>query len=296
MRDFVKRFLLAALLAACLSPTAAYADKLKVVASFSILGDMVREVGGDQIDLTVLVGPNSDAHMFEPTPADVKAVSKADLFVVNGFGFEGWIGRLVVASGYTGKVLTATEGITPLKRPGQISEDPHAWQNLSNGKIYVANIRDALIKADSRHATEYRANAYNYLKRIDEMDAWVKEQIATVPPQKRQVISSHDAFQYFARAYDVQFIAPLGVSTESDASAESMARLEDKIRNGHVKALFLENITDNRMIQQLKNDTDAYIGGELHSDALSASEGPANTYLNLFKNNVQELTRGMLKN
>ncbi len=290
----VKPILLA--VALLLAPAHAYADKLKVVASFSIIGDMVHQVAGDMVDLKVLVGPDSDTHVYEPTPADAKALGSADLVIINGLGFEGWIGQLIVSSSYGGRVAKATDGIHTLTFEGGLNNDPHAWQSLENGKIYVANIRDALIQADLTHADIYRANAATYLRKIEAMDKWATDEINNIPEDKRKVISNHDAFQYFSRQYHVHFIAPQGLNPESTMSAAQLAQLMDQIRNQHIHALFMENISDSRLIKQLETDTGATIGGTLYSDALSPAGGPASDYLALFAHNVSELTKGMLHN
>ncbi len=278
-------------------PFSAHAEKLKVVASFSILGDMTRQVAGGNADIKTLVGPNGDAHVYEPTPADAVALQNADLVIINGLGFEGWLGRLVSASGYKGPIVTATTGIPPLAFSGEgLTQDPHAWQSVANAKIYVANIRDALIKADRMHASDYKANADRYLAQLDALDAWVKSEIAKIPVGKRKVITSHDAFHYFARDYGIECIAPLGINTDSDVSAQRIAGLIDQIRSQSVKAVFMENITDARLAQQLVTDGGAYFGGTLYSDALSESSGPAATYIAMFRHNVTQLVSGMMHN
>jgi zinc/manganese transport system substrate-binding protein len=277
-----------------LTPAMAQAEKLKVVASFSILGDMVHQVAGDDADLKTLVGPDGDAHVYEPTPADAKAIAAADLVIINGLGFEGWLPRLLESSGYKGAVVTATAGISPLPfaREG-MKNDPHAWQSLRNAKIYIANIRDALIKADADHAAAYKKNAARYMAQIGDLDRWSKAQIAKIPPEQRKIITSHDAFQYFAHDYGVEFIAPLGVSTESEASAAAIAKLIDQIRAQKIRTVFVENITDPRLIRQIEADSGATVGGMLYSDALSPPGGPASNYLAMFKSNVGALIAGM---
>ena len=295
------RFLLtAAFILSSFSP--AYAAKLKVVASFSILGDLVSEVAGDNIDLKVLVGSNGDAHEYQPAPADAKALAGANLVFVNGLGFEGWFERLVRSSGYNGQVVVASKGVPTLKSqedPGEKlhgHNDPHAWQNIANAKVYVVNIRDALIMADKKHADEYRDNTEKYLAQLDALESWVKAEIGKVPAEKRKVISMHDAFQYFAKAYGITFLAPVGISTDAQPSAADIARLEDQIRSQKITAVFLENMTDSRLITQLQQDAGAHIGGTLYSDALSAPGEPAPDYISMFKHNVPELTRGMMQN
>jgi len=289
------RSLLASLLF-LLSSTHAYAAPLKVVASFSILGDMVKQVGGDNVEVGVLVGPNADTHTFQPSPDDAKMLGKADLIVVNGLGFEGWLGKLVVAAGYTGQIVRATENINTLALDTTRNQDPHAWQDLANGKIYVANIRDALIKADADNESTYRLNAEKYMNLIDQTDAWGRAEISRVPVPKRRVISSHNAFAYFSKAYGVAFIAAQGNTEESSPSAASLAALIDQIKARSVHVVFMENITDPRLIMQLEKDAGAYIGGTLFSDALSVSGGPADSYLAMYRNNITTLVAGMLHN
>ena len=282
-----------------LSGGATAADKLKTVASFSILGDMVREVGGDRIELVTLVGPNGDAHVFSPTPADAKRLGTADIFFVNGLGFEGWIDRLEKSSGFAGKVVTAAQGVKPRAmvedeggKPETIT-DPHAWQDLDNGKLYVANIRDGLIAADPDGKAVYEANAAKYLDEIAKEEIAVKQAVATLPEQRRKIITSHDAFGYFGAAYGFEIIAPEGVSTESEASAQDVAKIIRQIKKEKIPAVFLENVTDHRLLDQIARETGAKIGGTLYSDALSGPDGPAPTYLDMFRHNIGTLAAAL---
>ena len=261
--------------------------KIKVVSTFSILGDMVQNIGGNNIELTTLVGANGDGHVYEPTPADAKAVAAADVVFVNGLGFEGWINRLVKASGYKGKVIVATKGIKELKFEGEL--DPHAWQDLSNGRIYIKNIKNALIDVDPKNSDIYKKNFIAYDKILESMDKLTKDRFADIPKKNRKVITSHDAFLYFGRAYGIDFRSPVGVTTESEPSAGELAELITEMRKDNIKALFAENITDPRLIKQLAKEVNAQIGGTLYSDALSDNSEPANTYINMFKYNVNEL-------
>ena len=261
--------------------------KIKVVSTFSILGDMVQNIGGNNIKLTTLVGANGDGHVYEPTPADAKSVAAADVVFVNGLGFEGWIDRLVKASGYKGKVIIATEGIKELKFEGEL--DPHAWQDLSNGRIYIKNIKNALIDVDPNNSDIYKKNFIAYDKILESMDKLTKDRFADIPKKNRKVITSHDAFLYFGRAYGIDFRSPVGVTTESEPSAGELAELITEMRKDNIKALFAENITDPRLIKQLAKEVNAQIGGTLYSDALSDNSEPANTYINMFKYNVNEL-------
>jgi zinc/manganese transport system substrate-binding protein len=275
------------------------ADKVKAVASFSILGDMVKQVGGDRVEVSTLVGPNGDAHVFSPTPADAKMLAGADIFFINGLGFEGWMERLENASGFKGALVVASGGVMPLKMTEEeggheaVVADPHAWQNLFNGKIYVANIRDALIAADPDGKAVYEANAARYSAAIDAEDKAVKEAIANLPPARRKIITSHDAFGYFANAYRLEVISPEGVSTESEASAQDVAKIIRQIRAEHIPAVFIENVTDRRLLDQIASETGAKIGGVLYSDALSPPDGPAPTYLGMFRHNVGALTAAL---
>jgi zinc/manganese transport system substrate-binding protein len=266
---------------------------LNVVASFSIIGDFVRNVGGDRVSVTTLVGPNGDVHVYTPAPSDAKKIADAKLLVVNGLGLEGWLPRLVQSSGSKAVTVTATDGITPLKLDS--AADPHAWQSVVNAEVYVGNIRDALVAADPADAVAFRANAAGYLAKLDALDREVRGAVAQIPAERRKVISTHDAFGYFAAAYGIEFIAPLGVSTESEASARDIARIITQIRVEKIPAVFLENISDVRLIRRLSAETGASIGGTLFSDSLSDEKGDAPTYIELVRHNIKALTSALAK-
>jgi zinc/manganese transport system substrate-binding protein len=266
-------------------------EPLNVVASFSIIGDFVRNVGGDRISVTTLVGPNGDVHVYTPAPADARKIADAKLLVVNGLGLEGWLPRLVQSSGGKAVIVTATDGITPLKLDQ--AADPHAWQSVVDARIYVANIRDALVTADPADAAVFRANAAGYLAKLDALDREVRSSVAQIPPERRKVISTHNAFGYFAAAYGIEFIAPLGVSTESEASARDLAGIITQIRTQKIPAVFLENISDVRLIRRISAETGARIGGTLFSDSLSDEKGDAPTYIELVRHNIKALTRAL---
>jgi zinc/manganese transport system substrate-binding protein len=237
----------------------ACAEPLKVVASFSILGDFVRNVGGDRVDVTTLVGPDSDAHVYAPTPRDAKKIADARLIVVNGFGFEGWLPRLVQSSGSKARVVTATDGITPLRQGS--AADPHAWQSVGNAKVYVANIRVALSAVDPAGSEQFRANGDAYLAKLDALDREIRDAVAQIPPARRKLISTHNAFGYFAAAYGIEFMAPLGVSTDSEPSARDIARIITQVKQARIPAVFLENVSDPRLIQRISAETGAKVGG-----------------------------------
>ena len=265
--------------------------RLNVVASFSILGDFVRTVGGDRVNVTTLVGPDGDVHVYTPAPADAKKIADAKLVIINGLGLEGWLPRLVQSSGSKAAVVAATKGIAP--RQLGSDADPHAWQSVVNAKTYVANIRDALGAADPANAEVYRANAEAYLAKLDELDREVREAVAQIPPSHRKVISTHNAFGYFADAYGIEFIAPLGVSTESEASARDIAGIITQVRSGKIPAVFLENISDPRLIRRIAAETGARIGGTLYSDSLTSEKGDAPTYIDMVRHNIKALTSAL---
>jgi zinc/manganese transport system substrate-binding protein len=256
---------------------------------------MVHQVAGDKIELTTLVGAGSDAHVYEPTPSDARKLADADIVIENGLGFEGWLNRLIESSGYKGQVIIATQGVIQLHL-NDSAIDPHAWQDIANGKIYIANIVGALCKADPANAKYYTASASRYTHELDILDKWVRQEISKVPKEKRIAITSHDALRYFAGAYGVTFIAPLGITTSGDASAQNIARLIDQIRAEKVHAVFIENMADPRLIEQLVTDGGAIMGGTLYSDALSDVSGPASTYIAMFRHNVMVITQALLKN
>jgi zinc/manganese transport system substrate-binding protein len=263
-------------------------ERLKIVASFSILGDFARNVGGDRVEVTTLVGPNGDVHVYEPAPADAKKIAEAKLVIVNGFGLEGWMPRLVQSSGSKAKIVTATDGISARIRGA--APDPHAWQSVANTKIYVANIRDALVAADPADAPAFRANAEAYLANLDGLDREVKTAMASIPAAHRKVITTHGAFGYFGADYGVEFIAPLGISTDSEPSARDIAGIITQIRQAKIPAVFIENISDPRLIQRISAETGARIGGTLYSDSLTDEKGEAPTYIDMVRHNIKALT------
>lgn len=301
----MNRLCLASLLAVLVAGPAMAADRLPVIASFSILGDMVSRVGGDRITVTTLVGPDGDAHVYEPTPDDVKAVAGAKLLVVNGLGFEGWMDRLAEASGYKGPVTVAATGVAPRKMAEEEAGhdhteagdhqgiDPHAWQDVANAVIYVKNIAAGLDAADPEGKSAYDANAAAYVAELEALDAEARTAMTALPADRRKIITSHDAFGYFGAAYGLTLLAPEGVSTESEASAADVARIIRQIRDDAIPAIFVENIKDRRMIDQIAAETHAVVGGELYTDALSAKDGPAPTYVDMIRHNIGTLTEAL---
>lgn len=295
-RSFVLGAVVAMLLQA---PLAQAQQPLKVVATFSILGDFVRNVGGDRVSVTNLVAPGGDAHVYAPTPADAKTVSDAQLVVTNGLGFEGWMARLTKAAGGKAIAVVATKGIAPRKSQeaghghDHGNTDPHAWQSVANAKVYTANIRDALIAADPAGAEIYRANAAAYTAKLDTLEREVRDALAKLPADRRKIITTHDAFGYFSAAYGVAFVAPRGVSTESEVTAKDVATIIRQIKSEKIPAVFLENVTDPRLMQRIAAETGAKLGGTLYSDALTDEKGEAPTYIDLIRHNIKALTSAL---
>jgi zinc/manganese transport system substrate-binding protein len=301
MDMLTRRFALTAgVVLLALSAPAHAQDKVKVVASFSILADLVKNVGGERVEVDTLVGANGNAHVFSPSPADARKLADAKVVFVNGLGFEGWLDRLVRASGSKAPIVVASKGVKPRERHGDQGHghdhgraDPHAWQSVANVKIYVANIRDALTVADPAGTAVYNANAGAYLGKLEALEQELKAAIAKIPADRRRVITSHDSFGYFQAAYGIEFIAPQGVSTETEASARDVAAIIKLIRAKKIAGVFLENVTDPRLLKQIAAETGAKLGGTLYSDALTGEQGDAPSYLDLIRHNLRELAAAL---
>ena len=298
MKTLFRAGLLGLSLAACALPAWAQDKTLNVVASFTVLADIVHQVGGDSVAVRSLVGPNGDPHVYEPTPQDAQALAKADVVIVSGLDLEGWMDRLITASGYKGKIIVASDGIVTrrMEDDGKEITDPHAWNSAANGAVYAANVTKALVAADPAHAAAYQANGTKYEATLKDLDSWARREVATIPAAKRKVITSHDAFGYLGAAYSIEFRAPVGFSTESEASAGDVAKLIDQIKKEHIKAVFIENATDPRLVQQVAKASGAQMGGELYAEALSTEDGPASTYEKMFRYNITTLVAGMKQN
>jgi len=279
-----------------LSMSLSAAEKLQVVTSFSILADMTRQVGGEHIQITSMVGPDADAHTYEPTPEDAQALLKASVIVKNGLGFEPWLDRLVTSTETKATVISASRGVIPrsLDEDGETVPDPHAWHNLANAEVYINNITKALVAADPANQADYQLNAQRYLQRIYRLLTDAKAKLGALPPGNRKIVTSHDAFGYLGQAYGIDFMAPQGLSTEREPSATEVAALITQIRQAHVKAVFMENIKDSRLLKQIADESGAKIGGTLYSDALAA-EGPASTFIGLFEHNLTTLYDALRK-
>ncbi|MFT3778396.1 MAG: metal ABC transporter substrate-binding protein [Ottowia sp.] len=295
--------MLGAALAAAL-PAWAAAPRLQVVASFSILADMVRQIGGDAVEVASLVGPDGDAHVFEPTPQHARALQQARVLVVNGLGFEGWMPRLKKSAGFKGLEVVASRGVKPRHFAHAAHEhgrhrhhgdehDPHAWQNVKNAVVYAGNIADGLAQADPARAAHYRARGADYAARLSALDARIRQTLAALPAGRRSVVTTHDAFGYYADAYGLRFVPARGLSTESEPSARELAALIEQVRRERIPAIFVENIADPRLLEQLARETGAVIGGQLYSDALSPPGGPAATYAEMMEANTAALAQAL---
>ncbi|WP_277753616.1 metal ABC transporter substrate-binding protein [Rosenbergiella collisarenosi] len=272
-----------------------HAAPLNVVASFTVLADITKQIGGEDATVKSLVAPNGDPHSFEPTAADSRALAQANVIVVNGLGLEGWMDRLVSASGYRGKITVASNGIhtDSMDEDGKQIVDPHAWNSLANGEVYARNIMQALKAADPAHAAGYAQRGAQYLQKMQQLDHWAQQQYQAIPVARRVVLTSHDAFGYYGKRYGVTFSAPLGLSTESEASAQQVAGLIKELKQRKISRYFTENQTDPRLVKQIASATGATPGGELYPEALSTASGPAPTYLQAFRYNTEQLLNSM---
>jgi zinc/manganese transport system substrate-binding protein len=300
-RLFTRAGLIAALVLA-VSADAGAENKLPVLASFSILGDIVSQVGGERIAVSTLVGPDQDAHVYQPSPDDIKKVAHARLIVVNGLGFEGWLDRLAHAANFKGDIVVASQGIKAREMVDEDAHDhlehadPHAWQDPVNIMTYTANIVTALSKLDPAGAALYKKNGDAYIAALKQLDNWAATQIAAIPAAKRKIITSHDAFHYFGARYKIEFIAPQGMATDSEPSAREVAAMIRQMKQEHIKAVFIENMTSPKLLEQISREAGVEAGGKLYSDALSGPGGVASDYLSLMRYNVGQMLSGLRKN
>ncbi|HMW16786.1 MAG TPA: metal ABC transporter substrate-binding protein [Accumulibacter sp.] len=302
------RFILFTRLLSCLwltlaNSTTIAADKLPVVVSFSILADLTQRIGGEHLHVHTLVGPGNDAHVYQPTPADARTLSNARLVIINGLGFEGWIERLVRSAGYRGRVIIASQGVTPLRLANTAKDqhpspdehahdenlDPHAWQDLGNARRYVDNISAALSEIDPTNKNVFQTNAARLRDEIATLDRQIRTTFNSIPAERRKVISSHGAFNYFGRAYGIRFIAPVGINTDAEPSAATVGAIIRQIRQEKIKVLFVENITDPRLLERISRESGARVGGTLYSDSLAKAGTSADSYLGMISHNAKTL-------
>ncbi|OBQ89337.1 zinc ABC transporter substrate-binding protein AztC [Mesorhizobium sp. AA23] len=310
LKSFRAALALSVITLSAFATSSAFAAPLKVVTSFTVIADFAKNVGGDRVNITTIVGPDGDAHVYEPTPADAVAMAGADVVLVNGLHFEGFLQRLVDTSATKATIVTLTKGVTPIAfKPefadadaaegagtggGKTVNDPHAFQSIANAKIYVKNIADAFCAADSAGCDSYKANAAAYTQKLDALEGEVTAAIQAIPEAKRVVITSHDAFGYFEHAYGLTFLAPQGISTDSEPSAADVAKLVNQVKQDKAAAIFIENITNPRLIEQIASETGIKVGGTLYSDALSPPDGPASTYIDMMHNNIEQFKGALL--
>ena len=297
-----RRIALIAALASAMAAPAHTAEPLRVVATFSILGDLVQQVGGQRVAVQTLVGLGGDAHVFQPTPTHARQVGQAQLVVSNGLGYEGWMPRLLQSTGYKGPQVIATKGVRPIEGGRDHDhdhdhdhghDDPHAWQSVPNAIVYVANIADGLCAADAAGCADYRTGAARTTDALKKLDAEIRAAWASIPLPERKVITSHAAYAYYGQAYGVRFLSPQGVSTESEASAKGVAQLVRQIRRDDIRALFIENVSDPRLIQQIARETGLKPAGRLFSDSLTPPGGGAPTYVDMMRANTLALVRAV---
>lgn len=299
-------FYTAAVLCGAMASTASVAQTapaIQAVASFSILGDLVQQVGGSRVNVQVLVGHGSDAHVFQSTPSQARVVSQANVVFSNGLGFEGWISRLLGTANYKGPHVVVSQSIQTLEvKPSHDHKphakghhhdgdtDPHAWQSVKHVITYTQNIAKGLCAVDAPACAVYQRNAADYTAQLNTLDSDIRAAWAAIPEAQRQVITSHDAFAYYAKDYGVTFLSPQGVSTESAASAKGVGMLIRQIKKDNIKALFVENISDPRLMAQIGRETGVQPAGELFSDSLSGPDGAAPNYIAMMRANTQALT------
>jgi zinc/manganese transport system substrate-binding protein len=283
------------------------ADKMKVVATFSVIGDMVTNIAGDLVDLITLIGPDGDIEVYEPTPADIPKLAGARILFMNGLNdeFEPWLPNLMAQAKFAGTKVIVTRGVKAISaedehpmggKPKAVVLDQHAWMNPRNGIIYVKNITEALARIDPGNADTYRTRAASYTQQLKDLDNWAHAEMNAVPAAKRRVLASHDSLQYLATSFGITMISINGWTNKSEPSAADLARLTDQIRREHVKALFLDSITDPRAMERISKETGATIGGTLYGDALSKPDGEAGTYIDMIRHDIATLKAGMLLN
>lgn len=306
MRRFILALLAGLLLSSPVLAQQAPPQKLRVIASFSILGDIVTQIGGEHVAVAILVPAMGDAHVYQPTPGDARSVASADLLVSNGLNFETWLDRLVAASGFKGRRVVASEGIRPRKMKmgshddhdhgaakGGGVDDPHLWHDLQRMQAYVATIAAGLAAADPAHAEDYRRRGAAYAAELKALDDWAATQFASLPVAYRKAITQHDAFGYLADRFQIEFLAPQGLTTDAEASAEAVGRLVRQIRRERVQALFFENIVNPRLIEQIAREAKVKVGGRLYSDALSPPGGEADSFVKMYRSNITRLVEAM---
>ncbi|SNT69854.1 metal ABC transporter solute-binding protein, Zn/Mn family [Psychrobacter sp. LV10R520-6] len=268
--------------------SAALAQTIPVVVSFTILGDVVKNVGGDHVSVKSLVPPDGDPHSYSPTPQDSKALKSAAVSFVSGEDLETWFKRLARASGGIDPVVVS-DGIKThsLYEHGQTMIDPHVWNSVPNIVVWVANIEEALIKADPANAADFRANAKRYNAQLKKTDGWIRHELKSIPRDRRKVLTDHDVFGYYGREYGVTFLAPVGLSTANEPPAKKVARVIDQMKKEKIHTYFIANSSSSQLVKQIAYATGAKSGGVLYPESLSEANGPASTYIDMMRYNTR---------
>jgi zinc/manganese transport system substrate-binding protein len=270
--------------------TSAHADKIKAIATISIIGDVLKNVARDSVNLIVLVGANGDAHEYEPIPADSVNIAKADIIFENGLHLEHWLDKLYTASGSKAKRIVVSQGVTPRIFENNPQEtDPHAWQDVTNVIIYTQNVRDALIAIDPANKDKYFANAKDYIEKLQSLDSWVKAELALIPVEKRKLVTNHDALGYFANRYGFKIIGaviPSATTEAADLSAQQTIQLLEIIKSNGVHAIFSENMANPNLVETLSKEAGVQVGPDLYTDTLDPVGSQGDTYLKMIRYNV----------
>lgn len=274
----------------------AFLGAQNILTTTSVLRDMAQHIAPDHCRVETIVPRGMDPHIYEPTPSDIDLVLASDLIFMNGLRLEGWLDKIISNAGRHGKKVIVTEGITPITSlEYESAPDPHAWMDLSLGLTYLKNMRKALVELMPRHADEIQQKYDTYIREMRDVHEWTREQIQSIPAENRVLITSHDAFQYFGRAYGMELHAALGLSTDADVKTGDVLNITRLLESSAIPAIFIESTINPKLLEQIASDYNVVIGGELYADALSSQNGPAGTYLDLFRHNVNTITQALTR-
>ncbi len=267
---------------------------LKIVATATIMADMTKNIVGDQSVVHCIVPAGADPHVYDPTPADAKLIADADLIIQNGLTFEGWLSELISNSGTKAKVITLTEGVDVIGSLDYTnSNDPHAWMNAANALVYIKNIKDALVEINPKNEEVYNFNYGVYKQQIEQLDNYILKEIQKIPENRRILITSHDAFQYYGKKYGIRLEAIQGTSTEAEAQTSDIIRLTKTIKENNIPAVFIESTINPKLLKGLAKENDIVVGGELFADSLGDEESEAATYLDMLRYNTDVIVAAL---